>query len=400
MVAKPEEKTWRQATLAIHAGGLQSPVFGEVSPPIFQTSTFAFPSAEAGAARFSGEQPGYIYTRINNPTVNALEAALAALESGSWAVAAATGMAAVNAVLFSLLSQGERVLAGDCLYGPSHTVIAKELPRFGIESGFVDTSDLGQLETALAGRPKLLFLETPTNPTMKLTDLAAAVRLARAAGTLLVVDNTFATPYCQRPLECGADLVVHSLTKALNGHSDVLGGMIVGRDQNLQQKIKRHLNLNGAVMDPHQAWLILRGIRTLALRLDRSQANALALAQFLAAHPKVAWVRYPGLPDHPQHQVARQQMDGFGFMLCFGVKNGLAGGRTLMNHLQLITLAVSLGGVESLIQHPASMTHAGVPQDERERTGITDDLVRLSVGCEALEDLQTDLDQGLAQIQE
>ena len=214
----------------------------------------------------------------------------------------------------------------------------------------------------------------------------------------MVVDNTFATPYCQRPLECGADLVVHSLTKALNGHSDVLGGMIVGRDQDLHQKIKRHLTLHGAVMDPHQAWLILRGIRTLALRLERSQANALALAQFLAAHPKVAWVRYPGLPDHPQHQVARQQMDGFGFMLCFGVKNGLAGGRTLMNHLRLITLAVSLGGVESLIQHPASMTHAGVPRDERERTGITDDLVRLSVGCEALEDLQADLDQALGMI--
>jgi methionine-gamma-lyase len=199
-------------------------------------------------------------------------------------------------------------------------------------------------------------------------------------------------------LELGADLVVHSLTKALNGHSDVLGGMIVGRDPDLYKKIKRHLTLTGAAMDPHQAWLILRGLRTLALRLERSQANALALAQFLATHPKVSWVRYPGLPDHPQHQVARQQMDGFGFMLCFGVKNGLEGGRTLLNNLQLITLAVSLGGVESLIQHPASMTHAGIPRAEREQTGISDDLVRLSVGCEALEDLQTDLDQALARI--
>jgi methionine-gamma-lyase len=396
MAEKPEEKTWQKETLAVHAGGLKNPVFGEVSPPIFQTSTFSFPSAEAGAARFSGEQPGYVYTRINNPTVNALEAAVAALESGAWAVAAATGMAAINAILYSLLSQGDRLLAGDCLYGPSHTVIDQELPRFGIATAFVDTSDLGQLEQALATRPRLLFLETPANPTMKLTDLGAASRLARAAGTLLVVDNTFATPYCQRPLEMDAHLVVHSLTKALNGHSDVLGGMIVGRDQDLYKKIKRFITLNGAAMDPHQAWLILRGLRTLALRLDRSQANALALAQFLAAHPKVAWVRYPGLPDHPQHQVARQQMDGFGFMLCFGVKNGLEGGRTLLNHLQLITLAVSLGGVESLIQHPASMTHAGVPQAEREQTGISDDLVRLSVGCEALTDLQADLDQALA----
>ena len=398
MAAKQSDKPWRQETLAIHAGGLKSTVFGEVSPPVFQTSTFAFPSAEAGAARFSGEQPGYIYTRMNNPTVNALEAAVAALEGGAWAVAASTGMAAVNAVLFSLLSQGEGILAGDCLYGPSHTLIDKELPRFGIAPAFVDCSNLEELALALAARPRLLFLETPTNPTMKLTDLAAAVPLAHDAGALVAVDNTFATPCGQRPLEFGVDLVVHSLTKALNGHSDVLGGMIVGRDPDLHRKIKRHLTLNGAVMDPHQAWLILRGIRTLALRLDRSQANALALAQFLAGHPKITWVRYPGLPDHPQHLIARRQMDGFGFMLCFGVKNGLAGGRTLMNHLRLITLAVSLGGVESLIQHPASMTHAGVPREERERTGITDDLVRLSVGCEALADLQADLDQALAGI--
>jgi methionine-gamma-lyase len=398
MAEENNRKPWARETLAIHVGGLKNPVFGEVSPPIFQTSTFAFASAEVGAARFSGEQPGYIYTRMNNPTVNALEDTVAALESGSWAVAAATGMAAIHAVLLSLLNTGDRLLAGDCLYGPTHTMIEKELPRFGIATRFVNTSDINQLEQALGACPKLLLLETPTNPTMKITDLAGASRLVRAAGTLLAVDNTFVTPYCQRPLELGADLVIHSLTKALNGHSDVLGGMIVGRDPDLYKKIKRHLTLTGAVMDPHQAWLILRGVRTLALRLERSQANAQALAQFLAAHPKVTWVRYPGLPDHPQHQVARQQMDGFGFMLCFRVKNGLEGGRILMDHLQLITLAVSLGGVESLIQHPASMTHAGVPRAEREKTGISDDLVRLSVGCEAVQDLQADLDQALAQI--
>jgi methionine-gamma-lyase len=398
MADKPDKHHWQRETLAIHAGGLKNSVFGEVSTPIFQTSTFAFPSAEAGAARFSGELPGYIYTRMHNPTVNALENAVAALENGAWAVAAATGMAAVNASLYAFLSQGDHLLAGDCLYGPSHTVIEKELPRFGIVTAFLDTSDLGQLAQALAGRPKLLFLETPTNPTMKLTDLTAASRLAQNAGTMLVVDNTFATPHCQRPLELGAHLVVHSLTKALNGHSDVLGGMIVGRDPALYKKIKRYLTLTGAVMDPHQAWLILRGIRTLALRLERSQANALALAQFLADHPKVTWISYPGLPHHPQHLLALKQMDGFGFMLCFGVKNGLDGGRILLNQLQLITLAVSLGGVESLIQHPASMTHAGIPSVERVQSGITDDLVRLSVGCEALADLRADLDQALAKI--
>jgi methionine-gamma-lyase len=398
MAEENNRKHWARETVAIHVGGLKNTVFGEVSPPIFQTSTFAFASAEGGAARFSGEQPGYVYTRMNNPTVNALEDCLAALENGSWAVAAATGMAAIHTVLLSLLSSGDRLLAGDCLYGPTHTMIEKELPRLGIATRFVNTSDPDQLEQAMIHRPRLLFLETPTNPTMKITDLAAASRLARAAGTLLAVDNTFATPHCQRPLELGADLVIHSLTKALNGHSDVLGGMIVGRDPGLGQQIKRHLTMTGAVMDPHQAWLILRGVRTLALRLERSQANAQVLARFLAAHPKVTWVRFPGLPDHPQHQVARQQMDGFGFMLCFGVKNGLEGGRLLMNHLQLITLAVSLGGVESLIQHPASMTHAGVPRAQREKIGITDDLVRLSVGCEAVKDLQADLDQALAKI--
>jgi len=398
MTEENNRKPWARDTLAIHAGGLKNPVFGEVSPPIFQTSTFAFASAEVGAARFSGEQPGYIYTRMNNPTVNALEDAVAALENGSWAVAAATGMAAIHAVLLSLLNAGDRLLAGDCLYGPTHTMIEKELPRFGIVTRFVNTSDLGQLEQALDHRPRLLLLETPTNPTMTITDLAVATRLVRAAGTLLAVDNTFATPYCQRPLELGADLVIHSLTKALNGHSDVLGGMIVGRDPALHKEIKRHLTLTGAVMDPHQAWLILRGLRTLALRLERSQANAQTLARFLAGHPKVNWVSYPGLPEHPQHQVALQQMDGFGFMLCFGIKNGLAGGRILIDHLQLITLAVSLGGVESLIQHPASMTHACVPRAEREKLGITDDLVRLSVGCEAVQDLQSDLDQALAKI--
>ncbi|AEB10582.1 trans-sulfuration enzyme family protein [Desulfobacca acetoxidans] len=396
-----EEKAtseWRKETLAVHAGGMKEAIFGEVSPPIFQTSTFGFTSAEEGAARFAGEQSGYIYTRMNNPTVNALEDAVAVLENGTWAVAAATGMAAISTVLLSLLSQGEGVAAGDCLYGPTRVVIQRELPRFGIRSFFVDTSNPELLEEILGTRPKLVFLETPANPTMKITDVAAAARLAHAVGALLIVDNTFATPYCQRPLELGADLVVHSLTKALNGHSDVLGGMIVGRDDGLEKKIKKFVTLTGATMDPHQGWLIWRGMRTLALRLERAQANALNLAEFLQNHPKVAWVSYPGLPNHPQYRIARRQMEGFGFMLSFGVKSGLEGGRILMNHLKLITVAVSLGGVESLIQHPASMTHASLPRQEREQVGLTDDLVRLSVGCEAIEDLRADLNQALNRI--
>jgi methionine-gamma-lyase len=243
-----------------------------------------------------------------------------------------------------------------------------------------------------------LFLETPANPTLKITDLAAMARMTRERGVLLGVDNTFATPYLQRPLELGANLVVHSLTKFLNGHSDVLGGLVVANDGAILKKIRRMLYLFGGTMDPHQAWLILRGVRTLALRLEKAQANAGRLALFLEQHPRVAWVRYPGLPHHPGHDIARQQMDGFGAMLCFGVQGDLHGGRILMNHLRLITLAVSLGGVESLIQHPASMTHAGVPREERLAAGIGDELVRLSVGCEDGEDLMADLDQALGRI--
>ncbi len=389
---------WQRETLAIHAGGPEEPIFGEVSPPIFQTSTFTFPDAEVGAARFSGAQPGYIYTRMGNPTVQALEQAVAALEGGAWGLATASGMAAISAVLFGLLQAGDLVVAGECLYGPSYTLIARELPRFGIQSLFINTADLEALAQALARRPKLVFLETPTNPTLQITDLAAAARLAREHDSLLVVDNTFATPAGQRPLAHQAEVVVHSLTKALNGHSDVVGGMIVGRRPELHRQLRRFVTLTGGVMDPHQAWLILRGVRTLTLRLERSQANALALAEFLRQHPKVAWVIYPGLREHPQHEIARRQMDGFGFMISFGLSSGRQGAISLLNHLRLINLAVSLGGVESLIQHPASMTHAGVPAATRQHLGITDDMIRLSVGCEALADLQADLEAALQQV--
>ncbi len=384
-----------RSTAAIHLGGLGQTVYGEVSVPIFQTSTFAFPSAEAGAARFTGEEPGFIYTRMGNPTVAALEECLGALEHGAAALATATGMAAVTAVFLGLLSQGDHVVAGDCLYGPTHVVINRELPRFGISATFVDTADPDRVIEALRPNTRLLFVETPANPTLKITDLTAMARITRERRALLVVDNTFATPYCQRPLTLGADVVVHSLTKALNGHSDVLGGMVIVKDLEISRKIRRLLNLFGGTMDPHQAWLILRGVRTLALRVEKAAANAARLAAFLESHPRVEWVRYPGLPHHPGHDLARRQMDCFGSILCFGVKGGLPAGRALLNRLRLITLAVSLGGVESLIQHPASMTHAGVPREERLAAGISDDLVRLSVGCEDPEDLMADLDQAL-----
>jgi len=387
-----------RATAAIHRGGLGGPIYGEVSVPIFQTATFALSSVEAGAARITGEEPGFIYTRLGNPTVRALEECVAALEGGAVGHAAATGMAAITAVFLGLLGQGDHLLAGDCLYGPTHVVIDRELSRFGISATFVDTADPDRVAEAIRPNTRLLFLETPTNPTLKISDLAALALITREREILLAVDNTFATPYLQRPLTLGADIVVHSLTKALNGHSDALGGMIIVNAAVVSKKIKRILTLFGGTMDPHQAWLILRGVRTLALRMEKACANARKLAVFLEHHRRVDWVDYPGLTHHPGHDLAQKQMDGFGAMLCFGVKGGLEGGRMLLNRLRLITLAVSLGGVESLIQHPASMTHAGVPREERLATGIKDEMVRLSVGCEDVEDLMADLDQALQAI--
>ncbi len=385
----------KKSTKAIHAGTPHHSQYGEVSVPIFQSSTFSFPCAEDGAARFSGSQSGYIYTRMGNPTINALEENVAALENGFKGMATATGMAAITTVFLSLLSKGAHVVSGDCVYGPTRVVLESTLSKFGIESTFVDTSDLEQVRTAVRPNTRIIFLETPANPTMKISDIEGAVKIARRHGAILVVDNTFASPFLQRPIERGVDVVVHSLTKFINGHSDVVGGMIVTRDESLYKQIKPVLNQFGGTMDPHQAWLILRGVRTLHLRVERGQENAQKLAVFLRRHPMVEWVLYPGLPDHPQHELAKSQMDGFGSMIAIGVKGGLQGGRIVMNNVHLFTLAVSLGGVESLIEHPASMTHASVSAHERQQAGISDELVRISVGCEDYEDLRDDLDQAL-----
>jgi methionine-gamma-lyase len=274
-------------------------------------------------------------------------------------------------------------------------VLEREFTRFGVKSTFVDTSHLARLEHAMRPETRLVFVETPANPTMAITDIRGAADIAHGHDALLVVDNTFASPYLQRPFAHGADVVVHSTTKSINGHSDVVGGMIVTRDERLYRRIRSVLNLFGGTMDPHQAWLVLRGVRTIPLRVERGVENASKLARFLQEHPQVLWVRYPGLPDHPQHEVAKRQMDGFGSMLCFGVRGGLEAGRTLMNSVELFTLAVSLGGVESLIEHPASMTHASVPREEREAAGIADELVRISAGCEDFDDLRDDLARAL-----
>lgn len=382
-------------TAVIHAGQEPDAVYGGVSVPIYQSSTFAFASAEQGAARFAGTEKGFIYTRIANPTVRALEESLATLEGGFDASATATGMAAVTTIYTALLGKDTHVVGTASIYGPSRTVIENEFSRFGVRSDFVDTSDIRNVEKVLRPETKLLFVETPANPTLAVTDLKACARIARERGITLVVDNTFSSPLLQNPLALGADVVMHSLTKFINGHSDVVGGAIIAREEALHRRLRKVLVLMGGTMDPHQAWLVLRGVRTLALRVEKSQAGAAVLAPWLAAHPKVAWVNYPGLTTHPQHNLAKEQMKGFGSMLCFGLHGGYEPGRKMINAVKLCTLAVSLGGIETLIQHPASMTHAGVSREHREAAGITDDLIRLSVGCEGIEDIRADLEQAL-----
>jgi methionine-gamma-lyase len=380
---------------AIHGGLDPAKHGGAVSVPIYQTSTFAFPTAEEGAARFSGASAGPIYTRLGNPTVKALEECVTALEGGAGSIATATGMGAVSVVFLSTLRQGDHVVGTHPVYGPSRGLLVKYLSRLGIESTFVSAGDSAALAAAIRPETRLIYVETPANPTLDLVDLRAAADVAHAAGILLAVDNTFAGPHLQRPLEQGADLVLHSMTKSLNGHSDVVAGIVVARDPERLQACRDVAMSFGFTIDPHQAWLVLRGIRTLGMRVERAQANAIEIARWLEARPEVEWVRYPGLPSHPQFELAERQMDGPGSVLAFELRDGVEAGRRLMNEVRMITLAVSLGGVESLIEHPASMTHKGVTEEDQRKQGITPGLVRLSVGCEDLEDLRADLERAL-----
>jgi len=388
-------KNSRPETVAIHAGLDPKKVLGAVSVPIYQSSTFAFDSAEQGAARFAGTESGYIYTRLGNPTVEALEQAVSTLEGGYGGLGTATGMAAISTVMLTFLKSGDHVIGTDAVYGPSRLLLEKQFVKFGIESSWVPTDDASAIEAAIRPETRMLFIETPANPTIKLTDLEACGKLAKRAGALLVVDNTFSTPLLQRPLEYGAGVVVHSMTKYINGHGDVVAGMIVSGDEALHTRLASMLHGLGGTMDPHQAWLVLRGLRTLPLRLEKAQANARKLAAWLDESPQVAWISYPGLPTHPQHDLMKRQMEGPGGVISFGVHGGLETAKQVINSVKLATLAVSLGGVETLIEHPASMTHAGMSREEREAAGIRDDLIRIAVGCEAFEDLRADLEQAI-----
>ncbi|CAN5923232.1 PLP-dependent aspartate aminotransferase family protein [soil metagenome] len=381
---------------AIHAGFDPMDHKGAVSVPIYQSSTFMFPSAEEGAARFDGSSKGPIYTRLCNPTTEALEVCVAALEGGCGAIGTATGMAAVATVLLTLLKPGDHVVATDPLYGASRGLLDNRMGRLGVVTTWVPATDPAALRAAVRPTTRMIYVETPANPTLDLVDLEAAAAVARAAGAPLVVDNTFAGPHLQRPIALGADVVLHSMTKSLNGHSDVVAGVVVAKDPAMLKALRGTAASFGTTMDPHQAWLVLRGIRTLGMRVERAQANATLLAPWLEAHPAVAWVRYPGLPSHPQHALAARQMDGPGSIIAFEMKGGVEAGQRLIGAVQMITLAVSLGGVESLIEHPASMTHHNVSAEERLREGITPGLVRLAVGCEDVEDLRADLAQAFA----
>jgi methionine-gamma-lyase len=382
-------------TRLVHGHAAADP-YGAVNVPIYQSSTFAFRNAAHGAALFAGRESGYIYTRIGNPTIRALEDTVAGLEGGCAAVATSSGLGAVTAVYMALLEAGAHLVSTASVYGPSRGLVEQHLARFGVQSSYVDTSDVRRVQEALQPNTRLIYVETPSNPAMQVTDLRAVADVAREHACALVVDNTFASPYLQRPLELGADVVLHSVTKFINGHADVVGGIAVTRTEELQQRIRTLMINLGSNMDPHQAFLVLRGLKTLALRVERAQQSAMRIARHLEAHPKVAWVRYIGLPSHPQHELVRRQMRGSGSMISFELKGGLEAGVRLMDQVRLATLAVSLGGVETLIEHPASMTHAGISRDQRLAAGITDGLVRYSVGIEDVEDLLADLDQALA----
>ncbi len=384
-------------TRLIHAGEIED-AYGSATVPIYQTSTFAFKSAEHGAKCFSGEEDGFIYTRIANPTIGALEHQIANLENGYGGIAVSSGMAAVNTIYQTFLGQGDHLVSTDAVYGPSRAIMENHYPKFGIESTYINTVNPANIEAAFRHNTKMLYIETPANPTMDISDIAACAEIAHKHGAILVVDNTFCSPYLQKPLDLGADVVFHSMTKFINGHADVVAGIIVAKEKELYIRLRGMMINMGCNMDPHQAYLVLRGVKTLGIRIDRATENAQKVASFLDNHPKVAWVKYPGLISHPQYEIGQRQMKAPGAMISFGLKTSYEGAKILMDSVHLALLAVSLGGVETLIQHPASMTHSKVSAEGKLKAGITDDLIRLSVGIEDVADIINDLSQGLDNI--
>ena len=394
-----EMKKFGLGTTAIHAGTLKN-LYGTLAMPIYQTSTFIFDSAEQGGRRFALEEAGYIYTRLGNPTTTVLENKIAALEEGEAGIAMSSGMGAISSTLWTVLKAGDHVVTDKTLYGCTFALMNHGLTKFGVEVTFVDTSNLDEVKKAMKENTRVVYLETPANPNLKIVDLEGVCKVAHTnPNTLVIVDNTFATPYMQKPLKLGVDVVVHSATKYLNGHGDVIAGLVVTNKELADQiRFVGLKDMTGAVLGPQEAYYIIRGLKTFEIRMERHCKNARTIADFLNKHPKVEKVYYPGLESHPGYEIAKKQMKDFGAMISFELKGGFEAGKTLLNNLKLCSLAVSLGDTETLIQHPASMTHSPYTKEEREAAGITDGLVRLSVGLENVEDIIADLEQGLEKI--
>ena len=394
-----ETKKYGLGTTAIHAGTLKN-LYGTLAMPIYQTSTFIFDSAEQGGRRFALEEAGYIYTRLGNPTTTVLENKIAALEEGEAAVATSSGMGAISSTLWTVLKAGDHVVTDKTLYGCTFALMCHGLTRFGIDVTFVDTSNLDEVKNAMKENTRVVYLETPANPNLKIVDIEALAKIAHTnPNTLVIVDNTFATPYMQKPLTLGADVVVHSVTKYINGHGDVIAGLVITNKALADQiRFVGLKDMTGAVLGPQDAYYIIRGMKTFEIRMERHCKNARKVVEFLNNHPKIERVYYPGLETHPGYEIAKKQMKDFGAMISFELKGGFEAGKTLLNSLKLCSLAVSLGDTETLIQHPASMTHSPYTKEEREAAGITDGLVRLSVGLENVEDIIADLEHGLEKI--
>jgi len=384
-------------TKLIHSGSFKEK-FNSATVPIYQTSTFSFNSADHGAQCFAGESDGYIYTRIGNPTINALENAVAELEGGYRGVACGSGMGAVTTVYIALLGAGSHIVSHNAIYGPARAVVETIFEKFGVENTYVNTNNLNEVKNAIRPNTKLIYTETPANPTIGITDIQALADIAHEKDIPLCVDNTFCSPHLQKPFDFGADIVLHSMTKFINGHADIVAGIVITKTEKYYKEIRNAMVNMGCNMDPHQAYMTHRGLKTLAIRIDRAQENAIKVADYLNNHPKVKWIKYPGLKSHPQYELAKKQMSGPGTMISFGLEGGLKSGKILMDNVHLALLAVSLGGIETLIQHPASMTHSKVSHEHKVEAGITDELVRLSIGIEDVEDIISDLDHALSLI--
>ncbi len=384
-------------TKCVHAGTKEDDK-GSVVTPIYQTSTFKFKNVDHGANLFKGTEDGYIYTRMRNPTVEACEDAVAVLEGGAKALGCGSGMAATHLIFSALLSAGDHVICSESVYGPTTTLLTTIHSKYGIEATFVDTSNLEAVKNVVKPNTKLIFVETPGNPTLVMSDIGEIAKIAHSAGAKLAVDNTFMSPVLQQPFKLGADYVMHSMTKFLNGHADVVAGMVVVKNMEDYPLFRKTLNHLGGVIDPFNSFLVHRGIKTLKIRIQRHCESSIKIAEYLEKHPKVDWVRYPGLKSHPQYEIGKKQMYGDGAMIAFELKGGLEAGKVLMDNVHVWQLAVSLGGVESLIQHPASMTHSIMSKEAREQALITDGLVRISVGIEDVDELIEGLEAGLRKI--